>query len=205
MGKRYQKLFAKYYDPFMVKIEAKLEHRRRLLINPLIGDILEVGSGTGVNFKFYNELAKVIAIEPSKPMLEKAKERLAELQPQHITLLNIGIDDDKLLKYRPKEGFDAIVCTLVLCTVPNLEHTIELFKQLLAPNGRLIILEHIHAKNQPKAFIETVINPIWKRIGEGCNLNRKTDELLKIKGFKAINENYFKHSIDFYEGVFVSC
>jgi len=201
MGKRYQKLFAKYYDSFMESIEKMLETRRKLLITPLKGAILEVGSGTGVNFKFYNELTKVIAIEPSKPMLDIATNRLGDSLAE-ITLLNIGINDKELFNFVPKDGFDVIVCTLVLCTVPNLYETVDLFKRLLAEKGQLIILEHIHAKTQPKAFLETVVNPIWKKVGEGCNLNRKTDNVLKAKGFKVVRESYFKHSIDFYEAVF---
>ncbi len=201
MGKFYQKLFAKYYDPFMVELELRLYSRRNELISPLVGNVLEVGSGTGVNFPFYDrKKTKVIAIEPSLPMLEKAKQK--KTYP-NIELHNIGVGDKALDALVPERGFDAIVCTLVLCTVPNLEQALDDFKRYLAPNGKLIIMEHIHAKKKSKAIFQNVVNPIWKKIGEGCNLNRKTDEVLKQKGFKAVNSSYFKNaSLDFYEGVF---
>lgn len=185
----------------MKGLEVHLYKRRKLLISPLRGNVLEIGSGTGVNFKFYNESTNIYALEPSLPMLEKAKQRIRDSKAE-IRLLNFEIEDNELLDYIPVDGFDAIVCTLVLCTVPNLEDTIGTIKRMLAVNGELIILEHIHAKKEPKAFFQTLVNPLWKKVGEGCNLNRKTDEFLKEKGFKSVKSAYFKHSIDFYEGVF---
>ena len=201
MGKFYKKLFAKYYDPFMVELELRLYKRRDVLLSPLSGVILEVGSGTGVNFPFYNaRKTKVVAIEPSLPMLEKAK---LKTNYKHIDLHNIGVGYKELELLIPENGFDAIVCTLVLCTVPNLEETLEDFKRFLAPNGQLIVMEHIHAKKKSKAVLQNIVNPIWRKIGDGCNLNRKTDEVLKSKGFKAINNSYFySASLGFYEGVF---
>lgn len=201
MGKGYQKLFAKVYDPFMKGVEERLEKRRKALIAPLKGTILEVGSGTGINFKFYSELTSVLAIEPSKPMMARAQERLGDSSAK-ITLINCGINDQELLKHVPTGGFDAIVCTLVLCTVPNLTQTVAELIKLLAPTGQLIVLEHIHAKTQPKAFIQSAVNPVWKKLGEGCNLTRKTDEVLKHSGLKLIKEEYFGGVVNFYQAVF---
>jgi len=134
-------------------------------------------------------------------MLKKAKEK-GEFS--NVKMYPIGMGDKALEELVPHQGFDAIVCTLVLCTVPNLEKTIEDFKRFLAPTGKLIIMEHIHAKENPKAMFQNIINPLWKQIGDGCNLNRKTDEKLKQKGFKPIKDTYFKHAkLDFYQGVFI--
>ena len=200
MGKRYEKLFARYYDSFMENIEERIGFRRKRLIADLKGNVLEIGSGTGINFKFYDESCRVIAIEPSLPMLEKAKLKLTQL---NISVFNYGIEDETLYDLKPTGGFDAIVCTLVLCTVPNLKQALSIVKGLLKENGKLIILEHIHSKHPVKSQFQNLINPIWKRVGAGCNLNRKTDELLEENGFIAIEEAYFKHGLDFYEGIFV--
>ena len=86
MGKIYQKIFAKVYDPLMENFEQSLKENRHALLNPLRGTILEVGSGTGVNFPFYDSTSKVIAIEPSLPMLKIAKQK-AKKYP-NITLYN---------------------------------------------------------------------------------------------------------------------
>ncbi len=199
MGKRYKKIFARYYDSFMVNLEERIKFRRDRLINDLTGNILEIGCGTGINFKFYSSSCNVIAVEPSLPMLEKAQLKL--IQP-NITIFNYGIDDKALYNLKPKEGFDVIVCTLVLCTVPNIEEALSTFKALLKNKGKLVILEHIHSKHPVKSKFQNLINPVWKKVGEGCNLNRKTDEILVKNGFTMQKETYFKHGLDFYEGVF---
>lgn len=199
MGKRYEKLFARYYDSFMENVENRIGYRRERLIKGLKGNILEIGSGTGVNFKLYNHYCKVTAIEPSLPMLEKSKLKL--VQP-YIQMFNYSIEDEELMRLKPEGGFDAVVCTLVLCTVPNLEQTLLVIKELLKQNGKLIILEHIHSKHPIKSKFQTIINPIWKKVGEGCNLNRNTDEILNKNGFTVLKESYFKHGLDFYEAVF---
>lgn len=199
MGKRYEKLFARYYDSFMENVEERISFRRERLLIDLKGNILEIGSGTGVNFKFYNPSCNVTAIEPSLPMLEKAKLKLTQ---SNIRIFNYGIEDSELNTLKPEFGYDAIVCTLVLCTVPDLDKTLTILKGLLNENGKLIVLEHIHSKHPIKSKFQNLINPIWKRLGEGCNLNRDTDEVLEKNGFYRIKESYFKHGLDFYEGVF---
>ena len=65
MRKNYQKLFATLYDPFMNRFERSLYKTRKEMINGLNGEIIDVGAGTGVNFKFYDKQAHVIAMEPS--------------------------------------------------------------------------------------------------------------------------------------------
>ncbi|HBK71945.1 MAG TPA: hypothetical protein DDZ39_09870 [Flavobacteriaceae bacterium] len=67
--KLYRKIFAKFYDSFMTSFEAKIEDDRKNMLNKLNGVVLDVGSGTGINFKFFNDQVKVFAVEPSKPML----------------------------------------------------------------------------------------------------------------------------------------
>ncbi|WP_158276095.1 class I SAM-dependent methyltransferase [Brumimicrobium oceani] len=184
----------------MTNIELTLGPIREELISELEGNILEVGSGTGTNFKYYNAKARVIAIEPSSFMLEKSKVKIPE--NIHIRTFNLGIDDIKLNSIIDDQSLDFIVCTLVLCTIPNQNTAFDNFKKWLKPSGKLIILEHIHAQNKPMRFLYNLVNPVWRIIGEGCNLNRDTDDSLKKAGFTVESEQYFKNSLDFYQGVF---
>lgn len=184
----------------MVDLETKFHPIRQELIGELEGDILDVGSGTGVNFEHFNSNANVIAIEPSQYMLEKAEAKLP--QSANITTHNLGVTDNALDSILSENSLDYIVCTLVLCTIPNHHLALEKFKKWLKPTGKLIILEHIHAEHKPNRVLQNIINPIWKVIGDGCNLNRKTDELIKSAGFKVESESYFKRSLRFYQGVF---
>jgi len=199
MSKIYQKLFAKFYDFFMVSFEAKIENDRMQMLDKLKGNILDVGSGTGVNFKYFNANVKVFAVEPSKAMQDKS---IAKVNAKNIELINLGVND-KLLHNKIKEkSLDAIVCTLVLCTIPKPDLALENFKKWLKPNGKLIILEHIHSDKKFNAKFENIVNPLWKKFGDGCNLNRNTDKLIKEKGFKAIEESYFTLGLRIHKGIY---
>lgn len=198
--KFYKKIFASKYDSFMTSIENKFHPIRAELLGSLEGNILDVGSGTGVNFEHFNSKANVIAVEPSAFMLEKSKVKLPGRAK--ITTYNIGVTDQAMDSIIAKHSLDYIVCTLVLCTIPDQVLALNKFKDWLKPSGKLIILEHIHAKNKPNRLLHNIVNPAWKVIGDGCNVNRDTDILIKEAGFKTESEKYFKNFIRFYQGIF---
>ena len=198
--KFYKKLFARFYDAFMHDFEKRLFKKRAALLSNLQGNILGVGEGTGVNYQFYPENTTVHSVEPSKPMLDKAREK-AEGK-DYITFYNFGINDHELDAHFEAKSMDVIVCTLVLCTIPDPVLALNNFKKWLKPNGRLIVLEHIHAEKSLNKKLQNFINPMWKAFGDGCHLNRNTDLMIKEAGFESDNEDYFKRTLRFYSGVF---
>ena len=90
-----------------------------------------------------------------------------------------------------------------MCTIKNPELALDNFKKWLKPDGKLIIIEHIHSDKKGKALVQTILNPVWKVIAEGCNMTRHTDELIKAKGFKPLEEHYFTIGLRIHKGVFV--
>ncbi len=198
--KLYQKLFAKFYDGFMHSFEKRLYKKRNHLLSNLEGQVLGVGEGTGINFQFYPDGITVHAVEPSKPMMDKAVIK-AEGKP-NIKFYNKSINDAELNQHFKEQSIDAIICTLVLCTIPDPAKALENFKRWLKPNGKLIIMEHIHASKTVNKKMQNFINPVWKVFGEGCHLNRNTDVLIKEVGFEPIEEEYFMRTLRFYAGVF---
>ncbi len=200
----YARLFAMGYDPFMRKFEDRILTRyRKQLLAPMQGKILEIGAGTGVNFPFYPSGAEVWAIEPSASMMDRARKKLEAHPPQaDIRLILAGVHDPDLdLLTQQAQPFDAIVCTLVLCTIPDAVQAVTDIKRWLKPGGKLLLLEHIHAPHPPMRRWQDWLNPIWKRFGEGCNLNRPTDQTLREYGFLPEWEHYFTKGIPFYVAV----
>ena len=181
--------------------QQELAKRRKALISGLSGNILEVGSGTGANFSYYGQDTEVLGIEPSGPMLRQAKEKLP--QEGNITLHQAGVEDPSLDKLIPNASLDAVVCTLVLCTIPNPEATLDRFYRWLKPKGRLIVLEHIRSKKEISGRLQDFVAPAWKVIGQGCHLNRSTDIIIKNKRFEAVKEDYFEHLVQWYQGIFI--
>lgn len=199
----YSRLFARLYDPVMIGMEHDfLEDKRRELLRGAGGKILEVGAGTGANFHLYPPEAEVLAIEPSASMLKYARGKLERgLTEARIELLEAGMGDGIVRESVPEGGFDQIVCTLVLCTVPRLRESIQLLRQWLKPGGKLLAIEHIQDKRQPQRWLQQAATPVWKHLAEGCHLDRPTDELLKAEGFRAVEEAYFYRWVPFYWGI----
>jgi ubiquinone/menaquinone biosynthesis C-methylase UbiE len=201
MSDLYAKVFARFYDRVAQKAEIEaLAERRKALISCLKGNVLEIGAGTGVNFQFYTKDANVLAIEPSPYMLRQAKEK--KKGRKNIRLLQTSVELCYENKVVQKNSLDAMVCTLVLCTIPDPQKALSYFYQWLKPDGVLIIIEHIKAHEAWKGKVQDILNPVWKVIGEGCHLNRKTDKMIRQAGFQVLQEDYFTYKVLWYQGVF---
>ena len=197
----FSRRFGATYDYFMYFLEKFfLKSRRVRLISNLSGRILEVGVGTGVNFQYYRNDVELTGIEPSPyMMLHAEKKRDLLFFPNRFTLHNIGCGYTEMEKLIEPLSLDAVVCTLVLCTVPNPEKALANFMRWLKPGGRLLILEHIKAHNRVAGKLQDMINPVWERMAEGCQLNRTTDKMLSESGFRMVREERFNIGIPFYE------
>jgi ubiquinone/menaquinone biosynthesis C-methylase UbiE len=166
--------FAAGYDRMTRGNERQLGPIRRGLIAPLTGDVLEIGAGTGANFEYYSDEARVTAFEPDPYMLERARPKLRP-----------NID----LRQAPAEALpvadassDVVVATLVLCTVDDVPRTLSEVRRVLRPGGRLIFIEHVRAEGFG-GRVQDVVKPVWRYFGAGCNLNRRTEQALRDARF----------------------
>lgn len=184
-----RKLFAYLYDRRMRRKEKTLlwPKRAELLWN-ISWKILEIWSGTWINFQYYIEQAQVTAIEPSVYMSEQSISRIWDKDIQ-IYLYTIA---EYIEKREDKEGlFDYIVCTLVLCSIPGYESEIERLQWLLKPWWTLLVMEHILSTYPVLAYMQKLFTPIQKCLADGCHLDRQTDMVLKQSGMECISEEYF--------------
>lgn len=201
----YARLFAALYDPFMRDAEQRiLSHHRRELLQDLTGRVVEVGSGSGVNFHYYRGISRIHAVEPSEHLWRRALQKLQAMQtPPPVEVLRTGIEDEAALAHIQDGEIDAVVCTLVLCTVPDPEAVIRRAVRWLRPQGKLVIIEHVQSHHRGEAWLYNLATPIWKRLAEGCHLNRPTDAWLRGSGLALESEDYFRVGVPFYRGVFV--
>ena len=200
----WSRLFAAVYDRFMYILEKNhLKARRARLISGLSGRIFEVGVGTGVNFEHYKDDVVLIGIEPSPYMLSFAQKRKdISINADRITIHAIGCGNPELDRLIPPGSLDVVVCTLVLCTVPEPGKALASFMRWLKPGGRLVVLEHIRSHGRLAGWMQDAINPFWERIAEGCQLNRSTDTMIPEAGFRLLREERFKLGVPFYEAEF---
>ncbi|MEH7098448.1 class I SAM-dependent methyltransferase [Neobacillus vireti] len=186
--------FAEWYDFFMHPLEKrKFKRIREDLLSKADGHVLEIGSGTGINFPLYKSVEMVVATEPSTYMINKSQEKLNQ---SSVKIELVKADAEKLPF--ADNSFDTVVATLVLCTIPNPNQAIKEMLRVCKPEGKLLFFEHVKMENRFLAALQDWLTPAWKRICDGCCLNRDTLILLKNKDL-IINEIK-----SYYNGLFLS-
>lgn len=154
------------------------DHRRRLLAG-LVGSVIEVGVGNGLNFSHYPDtVSEVIAVEPEPYLRDRAK-----LAARHSTVRISVVDGDA--EHLPLEytSVDAAVVSLVLCSVANQQASLAEIRRVLRPGGELRFYEHVLASEPRLARLQRLLEPIWTRIAGGCRLTRNTLDAIRIAGF----------------------
>lgn len=169
--------YAALYDRMLAPLEsAGLSARRHDLLAGATGRVLEVGGGTGLNLRHYTSAGSVTVLEPDAAMRARLATRVGEC-PAPVTVVAAGIEDADL----PEAGFDAIVCTLVLCTVPDLPAAVRRIRQLLAPGGRVLFIEHTAAPGG-WGIVQWLLDPLWHRVVPGCHLHRDPTSAFRDAG-----------------------
>ena len=170
--------------------------QREKIIPYADGIVLEIGAGSGLNFSFYDtsKVQKIWALEPSVGMQAIAKKAAAVSEMLDIEFLTLSAEE---LPFE-KNTIDTIVCTYVLCTIPDVKLALKKMFEVLKPNGKLLFTEHGLAPDKNIKAIQNLVNPIWKRVSGGCNLNRDISKLLGEAGFYTEEEKMYIPGFRFY-------
>jgi SAM-dependent methyltransferase len=107
-------------------------------------------------------------------MVRKLEQRLRELGRD----ARIVEADAEALPF-PDDSFDAVVCTLVLCSVRDPQRALDELRRVLRPDGSFYFLEHVRSDDPRTARLQDRVNPIWRFVANGCNCNRPTLSLIE--------------------------
>jgi phosphatidylethanolamine/phosphatidyl-N-methylethanolamine N-methyltransferase len=132
-------------------------------------DILEVGVGTGLSLGDYPPGYRVTGIDLSKPMLDKAAEKLAALPGHAVT--GLAVMDACRLGFRDA-SFDAVVGQYMITLVPDAELALDEFARVVKPGGEIVLVNHIGAETGFVAALEKAAAPRVGRDGSVAQLVR---------------------------------
>jgi ubiquinone/menaquinone biosynthesis C-methylase UbiE len=178
VGQRSHRVFAAVYDRMNRPLERSwLGERRARLLADLSGDVLDVGAGTGANLAHLRRAARVVATEPDPAMRKRLTGKLTEAHAP----VEVADAPAESLPY-PDASFDAVVYTLVLCTVADPDAALAEARRVLKPSGRLVVLEHVRGAGRLARWQDR-LDPLWSRFGAGCHLNRDTRATIERAGF----------------------
>ncbi|MHC0038790.1 class I SAM-dependent methyltransferase [Pseudoneobacillus sp. C159] len=166
--------FANWYDFFMNPLEKrKIGSLRKKLLSKATGKVLEIGSGTGVNFPLYVNAESVVAIEPSLDMIKNSSSKINMVNVP-ITVINASAEQLPFAN----NSFDSVVATLVFCTIEDGQKAVNEIKRVGKPNGKILLIEHVKMDHRFLSGLQDLLTPFWKKICDGCCLNRETLKLL---------------------------
>lgn len=153
---------------------------RARLLSDLTGRVVELGPGNGPNFALYpDSVEEVVALEPESYLRARASEAAAEASaPVRVVdgrAEAIPVDDD---------WADAVVSTLVLCSVEDQPEALAEIRRVLRPGGELLLLEHVGALNPlGQACLRTAEVVFWRRSFGNCQPTRHTLAAVEQAGF----------------------
>ena len=143
------------------------------------GRVLEIGIGSGLNLPHYSaDVRSITGVDPAAELTDMAQRRAEQIDAEVNVL---GISGEELPA--DDQEYDSIVCTWTLCSIPNPYRAVAEMRRVLKPKGKLIFVEHGKSDDTNIAKWQRRIEPLWKKIGGGCHLTRRADQLLADGGF----------------------
>ena len=179
-------IYSKYVLPQLIDLVMRNKDAarvRREWIPQARGDVLEIGIGSGLNLSLYSsDVRRVYGVDPSLELQRLARKRAAG-RPVTIDFISQAAEEPLPLR---DESIDTVVMTWTLCSIANPSKALQQMKRVLKLTGRVLFVEHGQAPDRDVAVWQNRLTPTWKRIGGGCHLNRKVDELIVAAGFRIV-------------------
>lgn len=170
--------FARLWTVMSAREPESLRRLRRQNLAGLTGRVLEVGAGTGTNFEFYPDtVTEVVAVEPERHLIPRATEAAARAK------VPITVTADTAEHFRDTGQFDAVVCSLVLCSIENPDEVVASLRTMLRPGGELRYLEHIAGAGARARLQKVADATVWPRLFGNCHTHRHTEQTIERAGF----------------------
>jgi SAM-dependent methyltransferase len=169
---------AKFFESMDWYVHRRLGARKQALFADLPQLVVELGSGAGASMRYLAPGSRLVAIEPN-PHAHAALRR---------TAARYGIDLDIRGERAESTGLadasvDAVICTLVLCTVEDQAAALAEVHRILRPGGRFVFIEHVGSGPGPLRAVQRLLRRPWRYVFDGCCLDRDTAATIAADGF----------------------
>lgn len=164
--------------------ECGLRETRRELLAKASGRTLDIGSGTGANLPLYaSQVDELVLAEPDAHMQKALRRRLAEEQMIGVELVRAPAER---LPFADS-SFDCVVCTMVLCTIPDPVAALGEVARVVKPDGKLLFLEHVRSEDPGFARMQDRWERPWRFLADGCHCNRDSLAMIESSQFTVDN------------------
>ncbi len=153
----------------------------------LRGTVLDIGAGSGVNLGYLPRDTEYVALEPNVHFHQHV-EREARRQGIAASVLSgvaeaLPLDD---------ESVDAVITTLVLCSVENQEVALAEIRRVLRPGGVFVFVEHVAARQGTVLRgLQRALRIPWGIMADGCRPDRDTADAIHSAGFAEVSMESF--------------
>ena len=151
------------------------------LLADVRGKVLELGVRSGSNFRYYQPGVEVIATDVDAGAVRKARKAFSHF----VQGIALGMADAQQLPFAD-QSFDAVVATLVFCSIPDPGRALDEIARVLRPGGRLYTVDHVRSEQPFWGGLMDTLAPAWKFASGGCNLNRRTEDTIRAAGYNIL-------------------
>ncbi|XP_023219141.1 uncharacterized protein LOC111621287 [Centruroides sculpturatus] len=151
--------------------------------------ILEIGAGSGSNFKYYPENTSLICVEPNNNFQKYFQENQSKFPNVKLDLfICSGAEDMKEIE---DDSVDVVVSTHVLCSVNDVQKVLQEVKRVLMKGSRFYYYDHqISPEMNFTVIFSKIIEPVWKILGGNCHLTRDIGKEVERAGFEEVSQYY---------------
>jgi ubiquinone/menaquinone biosynthesis C-methylase UbiE len=155
-----------------------MERWRVHVTTGLVGRVVEVGFGSGLNVEHYpKEVEVVFAVEPAELARKLSSKRV---ERSAIKVTHVGLDGQAI----PLDdaSCDSALATFTLCTVPDPHQVLIEIARVLRPGGSFHFLEHGLSPDASVARWQRRLDPLQRSLADGCRLTREPLALVADAG-----------------------
>jgi len=175
-------LYSRYVLPKLIDkacSQPPMQALRERYVSRATGRVLEIGIGSGLNLEHYSDsVSAITGLDPATELTVMARQRAASASAP-VDLLQVSGEEIPA----DDATYDTLVCTWTLCSIPNVYRALQEMHRVLKPGGSFYFVEHGLAPDSEVQGWQRRIEPLWKKIGGGCHLTRKADQLIADAGF----------------------